>query len=365
LPSSLTPPVRVLPLLMAKIGLDGDKSLGLLTSDLYELLGAEVSRWTVDPAFERQQLAALKVLKALDIDRLLTFDSDSYSAFGDPHDPAAWEAAHSWAANTFPGYITHLAPLNEPDGHEYESSHMGKHEVIAILEIARRLYAPSTKICAVGSVTGDASYYDDIPPELYDILDGHFYAKLPPSMNPTPDFSLARIIDDHLRFGKPLCCSEIGTWSTDGDMDSEVKQADFLTQTLGYLKHHPRIVFANWFCGHPYNGWGLMNANGRIKPSGAAYMKLQGKGGIVVPETPPTVPEAEFVLGFAKWAALEPELLGKPLRPERTVYPEQQVQPTSTGIVLWTGGKGHAFVTRDGRIYRWQEDWGASVEADE
>ncbi len=72
------------------------------------------------------------------------------------------------------------------------------------------------------------------------------------------------------------------------------------------------------------------------------------------------VSQGTFQLGFKRWHDLEGDLLGEPLRDEVNVAPAWQIQPTTTGILSWTYGKGHAFVRRDGAVWRWEEDWPAS-----
>lgn len=79
------------------------------------------------------------------------------------------------------------------------------------------------------------------------------------------------------------------------------------------------------------------------------------------PDQPPN--PYTFQLGFAKWHDLEPALIGNALANERnTGFPGWQIQPTDTGVLQWHEGDGHIFVTRDGRVFRWVEEWPKSEE---
>src|SRR5688572_449654 len=130
---------------MADIGLCVAKDASVHALSVQQL-GSQWARWTFDPSYERAQIAYCKALGALGIKRFGTCDMDTYRAFGDPHDPATWLAAHQWLANTFPGYVDAINPLNEPDGTGDESSTMSVNEVNAILRIAHQEWPRSIKL---------------------------------------------------------------------------------------------------------------------------------------------------------------------------------------------------------------------------
>ncbi len=316
-------------------------------------LGATWARWTPDPAYEAMHVAYCRQLRAVGIQVFLTLDGDAYRTFGELDDINVIAHANYTYAQAFGEFVSAVNPVNEPDGTGDESTHMTYETVNECIYQAQDKWPDHVPIVGVGSVSGDVGYYDGVRTDWLDGIDGHFYAKMPPSWNPSPDMSLERIIDEHLvRIGRPLWISEIGLPIMDG-VDEEL-QADFLRDTMTYLRDRSDVAGALWFHQH-YGGWGLMGADHRRRPAWYAFQDVAG--GLVIPEVQPT-----YVLGFERWANLEGYLLGAPLRDERVVAPGWTTQATSTGVLNWVDGKGYAFATHDGRIFQWDGSDRPSVE---
>lgn len=170
--------------------------------------------------------------------------------------------------------------------------------------------------------------------------------------------------------GLPVILSEYGIKV--GDAGGEQGQAEYVRRSAELLKALPasRFPFACYFAwrddiGAPHEqgeqAFGLRRLDGSPRPAWQAFVEADGGPA----NHPPAERHAEYVLGFRKWWNVEPDLLGAPLKNERTVAPKWQIQPTENGVLSWVAGKGHAFVQHDGRVFRWQEDWPSSREVPE
>lgn len=343
---------------MAEIGACLDKT-GIVNAVTVARIGAQWGRFVADRSVQPQQLTYASALQTAGVQRFLTFDMDSYRRFGDPHKRSTWLLAHQHTAEAFGGLVDVVNPFNEPDGTGDESSTMSVSEVNQILAICKAEWPSSVKLVGVGDVTGQGkAYYDQIEIDLLDGIDAHLYAKFPPTHNPGPNFSLERALDHYLTIGKPLYLSEIGisSWLPNGTTGPgyEETQARFLFDTLSYIRARADVVMCCWFCAHPYDGWGLWDQEWRFKPAGERFMELMS--GSIVNEGP------AFQQGFAKWAALEPFLIGEPVTNEGPVFPGWQRQRSSRGWLNWVDGKGFGFEDDRGRVFRWNDGMPRSEE---
>ena len=275
----------------------------------------------------------------------LTFDTDSYSAFGDPHSRDTWIRAHAWAADKFKDLVQVVNPVNEPDGEGFESSRMSVDEVNQIIHIAYDAWPRDVLLVGVGSVSGQVSYYDRINTELLDGIDFHPYAKYPPSMSPAPGYRLENIIDEHAALGMPMWISEIG--QAGREPLGELGQATFLRETIAYLRSRTDVAASMIFCAHPYDGWGLWRPDGSLKLAydafkTAAMREKQLYG---------------YAYGFAEIAAVNRRIVGEPL--ENEVYPWHGVshQRTTNGFLWWadSGEGAMGFVDHDGLRFIWKD----------
>lgn len=140
--------------------------------------------------------------------------------------------------------------------------------------------------------------------------------------------------------------------------------SQYAAEVVRYLNTRSDVVGVAYFCAEDtmVDGFGVLDADGNSKPVHTALKPVWGYR--EDPPPPPPAPDEPYLyergLGFEKWYRLEPTLLGRAITRELNVYPQWQTQPTEFGVLSWVGGKGHAFVTHDGRVYRWQEDWSKS-----
>lgn len=119
-------------------------------------------------------------------------------------------------------------------------------------------------------------------------------------------------------------------------------------------------------------GFGLKD-HGRLKPSYHAFAAAAGASTVVPLSNPPDPTEqpARFEQGFAKLAALRPDLTGRPLAPEwgawSGVYDESGIH-TTTGWLFWTKDADppdfghHSIYLDNGQRWRWRESWPLPME---
>jgi hypothetical protein len=273
---------------------------------------------------------------------------------GDSSPNSLGKAANQWESRMIAAR-DHLGNLvkcwqwfNEPDGTGMASWTMSHADLNPGLEIARRVFPPGKGwfLIGPGLVSGNAAWLDGMRLDLLDAIDVHPYAKYistqreRDALNGMLDAYINRIDGTALEF-----------WL--GEYDSRTRG---LSAYLRDFRWVSRAAVMCWDSGMTA-GEGL-NLGLLQNPAAMADFKsaAANQGG------PPQEHHAEFILGFAKWAAIEPGLLGEPLINERNVRPGWQTQPTENGVLSWVEGKGHSFVTHEGRVFRWQEDWRASQE---
>lgn len=253
------------------------------------------------------------------------------------------QARSGWAANIakfrgrYGGQPDAWQVGNEADHVSPSSWTMSQDDLSMLLRVARFQLGPDVFIVGAGMADGQPSWADSVDWSPVNAFGVHPYAKDPNTAQPYEPID--ELFDGYARQGKPL-------WVT-----------EYHARSLGMaaaLRDDPRIQVALAFCytDRMVDGFGLIED----------YRALNDFTTAAREQGPPAPQPAEFVLGFAKWAAIERHLLGDPLTNEHNVAPEWQIQPTSNGVLSWVGGKGHAFVTHQGRVYRWQEDWPASRE---
>src|SRR5690242_8376348 len=126
---------------MAEIGLDLDKRNLPPVSELVEV-GSQWARWTFDPEYLPAHVAYSRECNAEGIKVLITFDGDSYRAFGDINDPGTWIDTHTAARDALSGYIDAINPCNEPDGSEESSTQLSLGTVNGQIWTARDVWGP-------------------------------------------------------------------------------------------------------------------------------------------------------------------------------------------------------------------------------
>ena len=153
--------------------------------------------------------------------------------------------------------------------------------------------------------------------------------------------------------------TEVGCWTqASGDQDAQRRFVEALCHF-----DHPRVRNVYYFAASDWvvpdaemaagKDFGLIDRDGREKPAFAAF-----DGGLIVQKPQPEHPV--FVLGFRKFAALDPSLFGQPLENEFGPWDFQQAQRTTTGYFLWSKlprGGSLSFLHNDGRKFRWDEGW--------
>lgn len=336
---------------MASPGTNVDK-LGSVNAVSLTWLGSRWNRIVAAPDHVMEQLAYIKAMKNAGLKALMCFDADAYRHFGQLDDPATWRQAANWSKAVYGSgkqngpLIDAIEPVNEPDGEGFESSRMPVWVVNGILEEFARTWSTGMTIVGCATVSGQVSYYTDVGlrTDLLDVISFHPYAQWTPA-------SLTEMINRHAALGRMLWITEVGLNAPDDE------QAEFLKWTMQTINQHPAVEVCTWFCAHAYGDWGLSRTDGSWKPAAYEFRRIAGPI-----DTPPPNPYV-FVEGFKKWHDLEPELIGEPLANERnTGFGGWQIQPTDTGVLQWHEGDGHIFVTRDGRVFQWVEDWPASQE---
>ncbi len=321
---------------MAEIGLDLDKRNLPPVTELVEL-GSQWARWTFDLEYLPAHVAYSRECNAEGIKVLITFDGDSYRAYGDINDPGTWIDTHTAARDALSGYIDAINPCNEPDGSEESSTQLSLNTVNGQIWTARDVWGPGATIVGVGSVSGAWSYYQGVRRDLLSGLDAHLYAKFSPE-------ALAVAIAQHQVLGLPIWMSEIGVSS---DQFGEEAQAGFLEDVLSYVRDRQDIVMCCWFAYQPYGGWGLIREDGSRKPAWYAFQRVTG-GGRVIPENP------IYQFDFKRWHDMDPQLIGDPVTNEISVWEGQQMQHTTHGWLIWTQPNKLVFACeyRD-EVWRW------------
>lgn len=289
-----------------------------------------------------------------------------------------WTEAAEYYAGTYAGRddgrgVACWMIGNETDGVQGENPESGLMVVNEFNEMARafisaiRARDEAVPIYAVGTVTGDPGRIDGYDFTGFTGLDNHAYAQWPESVQ--------GMLGNYDRYDEQFgltsrICSEFGWPSPDPAQRGQyVANMARSFESIGLagawvycweLAQHAQPFGIGSRFGQP-----LEEALQFIRPLGytpGTQVAVEPPTSLPEPPVqPPAEPAPEFVLGFNKWATLEPTLIGSALANERNVAPEWQTQPTSNGILSWVGGKGHAFVGRDGSVYLWQEDWGKSV----
>lgn len=166
----------------------------------------------------------------------------------------------------------------------------------------------------------------------------------------------------------PTICSEAGIKAKDaGGFDAQAQWAEGLME---WAKEKlpwecPLVCLFAWRDDigtdeeQGENAFGLRYTDMSKEPKPAWFAVQRAMGGPIVipdpePEPEPTGPI--FELGFAAWNRLHPGLLGKPKTKQTGVWPGKVALGTDKGCLFWDNGD-FIFVKRDGRIWRWREDW--------
>ncbi len=207
-----------------------------------------------------------------------------------------------------------------------------------------------------------ASYCRDVA----DYADLHLYMKRVDGVPNDPNWQSAQVALDQATYlaGVPVLSSEAGIKVDDaGGLEWQASWAGGLVNLQS-----PLVCYFAWSdaVGTPSEqggqAFGALDPDGSRKPVWYVLQRLFGGPSSQPPAAPPEPTDPYFELGFARWAALEPKLIGKALRRQVGVGQGWATIPTSKGALSWVDGQGHLFVSRKGRVYRWNEDWPASRE---
>lgn len=270
-----------------------------------------------------------------------------------------WEQVVAEYSARYSDLVDAVVGGNEPDIESPSSWTLQPWQVNNLMAPLRGAF-PNCTIVGPGLASGQPSWVAGLDLNLFDVMAIHPYGQGTPTYQSPYGFGghVGLLIDGYKQYGKPVWITE---WGAQANELGEDQAAEYVREMLTYLRDRDDVEVAMHFCWSSamVPNFGLLRTDGSQSPSYDAFVSVSG-GDIGWPVEPaPTLPEAspEFVLGFLKWASLEPTLIGSALKNENTVAPEWQIQPTSNGILSWVGGKGHAFVAHDGSIYRWQESW--------
>lgn len=250
-------------------------------------------------------------------------------------DPSQWSKRITTYRDRYEGLIDAWQVGNESDHVSPSSWTMTQGDLSTLLQTARAALGSAAYIVGAGMASGNPSWATGVDWEPASAIACHPYAKEPHTA------PLNTLLSGYKALGKPL-------WVT-----------EYHARTLGMaaaLRDDDRLEVALAFCytDRMVPGFGMIED----------YRALDDFRTAAAPQAPkpPIERHAEYVLGFRKWWLREPALLGIPLKNERNVAPEWQIQPTENGVLSWVGGKGHAFVTHEGRVFRWEESWPKSRE---
>lgn len=318
---------------MAELGINADGRAGIAP----ESLAALGATWVRCVAYPEDDISDwIRSCHDHGVRVLLVLASESIGT-----NPNLWNMNITEFRDRYWGLVDAWQLANEPDHVSPSSWTMDPEMLSMLLRMGRDVLGWDAYIVGAGLASGQPSWAWDVEWGPCSAIACHPYAKDPGS--PELDWMLG----EYSAIGKPL-------WVT-----------EYHARSIGMaaaLRDDWRVQVALAFC------WSdsMVPGFGLIEDYRALNDFVQATGGpLTPPSRPPAERHAEYVLGFRKWHNLEPALLGEPLKNERNVAPEWQIQPTDRGTLCWVGGKGHAFVQHDGRVWRWNEDSPASWEVPE
>lgn len=260
-----------------------------------------------------------------------------------------WSGALSLWKMSYGPWVSAYQVMNEPDAGwepterlsakkrresgQYPSSWvMDPDDVSERLRVAREVLGPDAFIVGPGLCSGHAEYADLVDWSPVSALAIHPYAKWPE----TPE------LDDMItayRQRRP-----------------EIIATEYDSRTPGMhraLAEDVRIMAAITFCltDAMVPDFGMIDADGRIKPSFTDFVQAAGRPVDPVPVV------LEYVLGFRQIADAHPHLIGEPRENEWGFAPGVSCQRTSGGFLLWANtvesGQVMGFISENGDRYRW------------
>lgn len=234
---------------------------------------------------------------------------------------------------------------NEPDLVSESSWTMSQVELAVLGRSVREIFPrPMTLVCA-GLASGHPSWLDDVDLSWADAVAFHPYAKDAPNPDDEEDLpDITDLIPGYQRYGLPLWITEWGWWDEEPN-----RAAEEVRDVTRWATCTSDVDVFLYFCFSDamVPPFGLLNADGSEK---LAAMQFREQASRLIP-TPE--PGPQFVLGFAKWAGHDPDLIGEPLENEVGPVPGVSGQQTSHGFLLWTSVSGMVFKdTRDGTWHR-------------
>jgi hypothetical protein len=275
------------------------------------------------------------------------------------HEAMSYNDAAQFYSERYGDKFDAIQAGNEAD-HVSPSSWTMTPDDLNSLLYAVNMHFPKSIVVGPGLVSGHPHYLDAVDLDLVDAIAVHPYGQRPYGC--TDDWAglpgnfgtVTDLLASYAYHNKPIWVTEVGLSTTECSHDMQARYCEAILKTLQGV-----VPVAFWFCADDamVPEFGLYDDQGRPKPSAAAFIRASG-GAHPEPSDGPT-----FQLGFGKWAAIEPDLLGRPLKNERnTGFAGWQIQPTSTGVLQWHANDGHIFVTHDGRVFRWTEGAPGSEE---
>jgi hypothetical protein len=353
---------------MAVLGMNVD-AIG--TYDPRELAHCGV-RWVrlvakADP----DQRSYLDRCKQAGIRTLLVIASESV-------DGMSWGDAAQLYAQRYAASIDALQVGNEPDIESPSSWTMKTDDLNRLLATFRGAF-PNVFLIGPGLASGQPQRFDGANLSLLNAIGVHPYGQGLPDW-PSPygfPSHIGALLDNYAALGKPIFITEWGAQDRELGQD---QATEYVSRMLKYLLARADIPVAFYFCWSDamVPGFGLCGGDGGRKSSFRAFVQAAGGSEqpfappvplTVSPPTPPVAPApatsgARFVLGFARWAALEPALIGQPVLNEWGPTDGMSQQLTTTGLLTWasltTGPVLTFYSFADRAEYVWREDWPAS-----
>lgn len=284
-----------------------------LSLDPLRDVGARGIRFTADQTYHQGDY--LESLVSVGFQVVVTFDPDSFAGV-DLSDDTAVSDRMTWYRDRWPARPLIVNVWNEWDSDGFESSPMPAFVVNNLARIAREVFGPNQKLAHGSIVSGQPARLQELDWTHVDYADVHEYTKVAPGFTGPPggealNLSQYRaVLPGHIG----IIMSEIGLSS---DQAGEQAQADYCESIMRHCIGLDDLALVSWFCGHPYNGWGLVRPDGSVKPAYSAYQRAvqHGDDGGGVP-----------VAAKYPWPALE--------KYWRSIYPEIafDIRPAPHGL---------------------------------
>lgn len=250
-------------------------------ADALGRLNASGIRFTADPNYDQgPYMAGIK--RDAGLDAVTTFDRDSFPRVDwdavriDPR-TVPWETlvadqleeyAELWPV------LPHIINVwNEWAGTGgFEESPLPADVVNGIARLTRECFGDNQLLAHGSIVDGQPSSLQALDWTHVNFADVHEYTKTAPGYYGAPGGATLDLSQYHavLPSHVGIIISEIGLSS---DEVGEASQAVYLESIMRYCISLPDLYLVSWFAYHPYNGWGVIKADGEPKPSYYSYQR--------------------------------------------------------------------------------------------